>query len=130
MVGSGDWGATSGDGSTKVEKEISNTTYTNLGFAINHDIGRSVSLDHGGTRLAVGAPGNHAVHIFKRSGTSWSREQRLATGGAFGGSVSLNRSSTAADDGRRLAVGAARDDTGATDAVSGLCLQKNNDGIW
>ena len=61
----------------------------------------NIQLDSTGTRLVVGEYGNNRVHVFIRSGTSWSLEQTITGSGAFGSDVSIS------SDGDRICVGLA-----------------------
>ena len=100
-----------------LEQELSKTATSLTGLNDDHEFGQSVSLTD--DRVAIGAPGDGlysgddrgAVYIFKRTGETWSQEQkisRLSTGlvlnsnDHFGYSVSLT-------DGR-LGVGAPGDE--------------------
>lgn len=84
--------------------------------ALGAEFGYSVSLSDDGSTLAVGARyesgGSGAVHVFRRTGGSWTETALLEAsnaddGDAFGYSVSLS------DDGNALAVGARWEDSGS-----------------
>ena len=85
--------------------------------AANALFGSSVALSGDGATLAVGADGQSlatgAVHVFTRSGSTWSVQATLVasnpeTGDGFGYSVALSR------DGSTLAVGATSEASAAT----------------
>lgn len=74
--------------------------------------GHAVAI--GGDRLAVGAPGDlagnvpaGAVHVFRRSGSSWTREAKLTADDAEGGDLF---GAAVAISGDTIAVGASADD--------------------
>lgn len=55
--------------------------------------GRALSFSDDGTRLAVGAPGENAVYVYRRTGTSWSMETVMRGAGAnqtLGNAVELS----------------------------------------
>ena len=102
-------------------------------------LGTSISLD--GDWMVSGANGDDgdggsdtgAVHIFKRTGTTWALKQKifdqssgftaLAAGDLFGTSVSLS--------GDRFAVGAPKDDAASkSDAGAVYIFKKGSDDVW
>ena len=88
--------------------------FSGLSLGISHRLGLSVQLSSDGNTLAAGSDGV-AVHIFTRSGTTWSHQQTidssfsglsLGSGSEFGKSLALS------SDGNTLAVGAGGFDSG------------------
>jgi hypothetical protein len=78
---------------------------------VNDAFGISVSLSGDGNYLAVGANGQNSaegrVHLYSRSGTTWSYMGVVGGGGESGYSVSLN------EDGTYLVIGEPSNDTGS-----------------
>jgi hypothetical protein len=79
---------------------------------VNDSFGQSVSISGDGNYLAVGAPGQGSgtggVHLYSRSGTTWTYMGVVGGGGLSGTSVSLN------EDGTYLIIGEPGNDTGST----------------
>ena len=108
-----DFGTSTDAGSATVFRR-SGTTWTRettLTFSTLRRFGGVVTMDEGGTRLAVGSRdlSGSSARVYRRSGTTWSLEASLsgASGSRFGWAMSLD------DSGERLLVGEPRASTAA-----------------
>lgn len=95
------------------------------------DFGYALDLSSNGNTAVISAiqgenSGNGAVYIFKKSGGTWSQQQKLtasdgASGDQFGSSVSIS------SDGNTLLVGAQEEDTGGTSSGAAYIFTKIGD---
>ena len=126
-------------GSTwRLQQEISDAASGFTDLDPRDNFGYSLSLS--GERLAVGArwddgvsgSATGAVYIFKRSGSTWSLEQKIAD--TLSGFTSLQRQdqfgSSLALDGDRLAVGAPYDDAGSKSNAGAVYVFKRSGSTW
>ena len=60
------------------------------GVTGNAGFGSSLALSGDGATALVGAPGDHAVWVFVRSGTTWTQQAKLPVGGGLGADVALS----------------------------------------
>ena len=113
--------------------------FIGLALADNDYFGISAALSSDGTTLAVGTHGDDtggtdkgAVHLFTKSGDTWTYSTKIADGTNglnLANSDYFGYSAALSSDGATLTVGAQGDDTGGTDKGAVHLFTKNG-GIW
>ena len=104
-----------------VPNKIANYPFTNLSLSSGDNFGSSVALSDDGSLLAVGAHGDNtsgsgrgAVHLFEKTGSTWTHIEEIAHG-TDGLSLSdldhFGIATALSEDGTLLAIGAYGDDT-------------------